>query len=142
MPVILELIHQPDAPDLSDLEKIYADYSLPGGPLPPVASIADWLFDQRDAGKTLIAGRFNGRLLGALWLNLNSGRIEHLCVRASTRRRGTARQLLQLLQQKAAQFQISGLTITATGAGTDQLAALWESLGFTRSGTGWTWQPA
>jgi GNAT superfamily N-acetyltransferase len=137
MPVILELIHQPDAADLADLEKIYADY-----PLPPVATFADWLFDLRDSGRTLIAGRFNGRLLGALWLHLGSGRIEHLCVRASTRRRGTARQLLQLLQQKAPQFQVPGLSVTAKGVGADQLAALWQELGFTRSGAEWTWQPA
>lgn len=133
MPVILELIHQPDPADLADLEKIYADY-----PLPPVASIADWLFDQREAGKTLIAGRFNGRLLAALWLDQRSGHIEHLCVRAATRRRGTARQLLQLLQQKAKQFQLPGLTVTNA----DALAALWQELGFARSGAEWTWQPA
>lgn len=124
MPVILELIHQPDTADLADLEKIYADY-----PLPPVATIADWLFDQRDSGKTLIAGRFNGRLLAALWLNQNSGRIEHLCVRASTRRRGTARQLLQLLQQKATQFQLPGLSVTSPA----DLDSLWLQLDFTRT---------
>ena len=45
MPVILELINQPDPADLADLEKIYADY-----PLPPVAGLVDWLFDQRNAG--------------------------------------------------------------------------------------------
>lgn len=133
MPVILELIHQPDATDLADLEKIYADYSLP-----PVATIADWLFDQRDTGKTLIGGRFNGRLLGALWLQQSDGRIEHLCVRAATRRRGTARQLLQLLQQKSAQFQLPGLRVSNA----DQLSALWQELGFTREGSDWVWQRA
>ncbi len=133
MPVILELIHQPDAADLADLEKIYSDY-----PMPPVATFADWLFDLRDSGKTLIAGRFNGRLLAALWLDQNSGRIDHLCVRTSTRRRGTARQLIQLLQQKAPQFQLPGLTVKST----DQLAPLWENLGFKRDTAEWTWRPA
>lgn len=133
MPVILELIHQPDPADLADLEKIYADY-----PLPPVATFTDWLFDQRDAGKTLIAGRFNGRLLAALWLDQGSGRIEHLCVRATTRRRGTARQLLQLLLQKAPQFQLAALS----AADSEQLAPLWQELGFTHDGTEWTWRPA
>lgn len=133
MPVILELIHQPDATDLADLEKIYADY-----PMPPVATFADWLFDLRDGGKTLVAGRFNGRLLAALWLDQNSGRIDHLCVRASTRRRGTARQLIQLLQQKARQFQLPGLT----AKGPEQLSPLWENLGFKRGTAEWTWQPA
>jgi ribosomal protein S18 acetylase RimI-like enzyme len=131
MPVILELIHQPDAADLADLEKIYSDY-----PLPPVASIGDWLFDQREAGKTLIGGRFNGRLLSALWLDQRDGRIEHLCVRAATRRRGTARQLVQLLQQKSAQLQLPGLLARDT----EQLRALWEELGFTRTGADWTWR--
>jgi ribosomal protein S18 acetylase RimI-like enzyme len=130
MPVILEVINQPDAADLADLERIYADY-----PLPPVASFTDWLFDQRTAGKTLIAGRFNGSLLGALWLH--NERIEHLCVRAVTRRRGTARQLLQLLQSHAALLQLSSLQV----ADTDQtLAALWQQLGFTRSDSGWLWR--
>ncbi len=137
MPVILELIHQPDPADLADLEKIYAGY-----PLPPVATIADWLFDQREAGKTLIGGRFNGRLLGALWIQQSNGHIEHLCVRATTRRRGTARQLLQLLQQKSAQLQLPGLRVT----GTNQLAPLWEELGFTRAGDNenseWVWHRA
>lgn len=133
MPVILELIHQPDTADLADLEKIYADY-----PLPPVASIADWLFDQRDSGKTLIAGRFNGHLLAALWLNQNNGHIEHLCVRASTRRRGTARQLLQLLQQMAGQFQLPGLSAASTA----ELDALWQQLGFTRADAEWVWRAA
>src|SRR5690606_15378969 len=98
MPVLLELINQPDPADLADLEKIYADY-----PVGPAASIADWLFDQRQAGKSLVAGRFNGHLLAALWLRREDGgaAIEHLCVRAITRRRGTARQLLTLLLKQA-----------------------------------------
>jgi len=54
MPVTLEIINRPDLTDLADLEKIYADY-----PVPPVASFRDWLDNQRDADKTLIAGRFN-----------------------------------------------------------------------------------
>lgn len=131
MPVILEVINQPDAADLADLEKIYADY-----PLPPVASFTDWLFDQRNAGKTLIAGRFNGSLLAALWLN--NELIEHLCVRAVTRRRGTARQLLQLLQSHAALLRLSALRVID---GDSQLAPLWQQLGFTHSDSGWIWQP-
>lgn len=136
MPVLLELINQPDPADLADLEKIYADY-----PLGPSASIADWLFDQREAGKSLIAGRFNGRLLGALWLSRrgDEGRIEHLCVRAITRRRGTARQLLQLLQQQAGQFQLTALTVAGTGRATE-LAPLWLGLGFAEAGEQWRWQ--
>jgi ribosomal protein S18 acetylase RimI-like enzyme len=130
MPVILEVINQPDAADLADLEKIYADY-----PLPPVASLTDWLFDQRAAGKTLIAGRFNGSLLAALWLN--NEHIEHLCVRAVTRRRGTARQLIQLLQSHAELLRLSSLQIAD---GDQALVLLWQQLGFTRDASGWIWQ--
>jgi GNAT superfamily N-acetyltransferase len=130
MPVQLEIINQPDAADMADLEKIYADY-----PLPPVASLADWLFDRREAGNTLIAGRFNGHLLAALWLGAG-GRIEHLCVRALTRRRGTARQLLQLLQQHAAQMRLAQLEVV----GAPQLAGLWRQLGFTEQDSVWLWR--
>lgn len=130
MPVQLEIINQPDPADLADLEKIYADY-----PLPPVASLADWLFDQRESGKTLIAGRFNGHLLAALWLGPD-GRIEHLCVRAATRRRGTARQLLQLLQRHAAQLRRDQLEVRDHAL----LSALWRDLGFAQDGPVWRWR--
>lgn len=135
MPVYLEIINQPDATDLADLEKIYADY-----PLPPVASFVDWLFDQRESGKMLVAGRFNGRLLAALWLRRDSegATIEHLCVRAMTRRRGTARQLLQMLQQQAAQFQLPRLQVERS-AGATALAPLWQELGFSADQQGWHW---
>ncbi|HET8710178.1 MAG TPA: acetyl-CoA sensor PanZ family protein [Spongiibacteraceae bacterium] len=135
MPVTLEIINRPDANDLADLEKIYADYfqSPTGGPLPPVKSLSDWLDAQREAGQTLIAGRFNDRLLAALWLD-NSGRITHLCVRAATRRRGTARQLLQLLQTQAAQLQRPQLEVRD-----EKLAAFWQELGFQRTDSGWLW---
>lgn len=136
MPVYLEIINQPDAADLADLEKVYEDY-----PLPPVASLADWLFDQRDAGKTLIVGRFNGRLLAALWLrrSAETAEIEHLCVRKMTRRRGTGRQLLQLLQGQAEQFQLPALHVLDTPH-SRTLASLWRELGFTEEPNGWTWQ--
>jgi ribosomal protein S18 acetylase RimI-like enzyme len=131
MPVSLEVINRPDATDLADLEKIYADY-----PLPPLRAFENWLETQREAGAMMIAGRFNGRLLAALWLG-SDGRIEHLCVRGLTRRRGTARQLLQLLQTHAAQLQIERLY----AADSDLLAGLWEQLNFKREASGWTWQP-
>ncbi|MDB6063314.1 MAG: putative acetyltransferase [Verrucomicrobiaceae bacterium] len=129
MPVSLEVINRPDAADLADLEKIYADY-----PVPPTSSFENWLDMQRETGAMLIAGRFNGRLLGALWLT-NNGRIEHLCVRALTRRRGTARQLLQLLQSHATQLQISRLHVV----GGEELSGLWQSLNFKRDDSGWVW---
>ena len=97
-------------------------------------SLSDWLDAQREAGHTLIAGRFNGALLAALWLG-PEGAIEHLSVRAVTRRRGTARQLLQLLQKHAEQLQVARLTVT----GRDDLAGLWQSSGFSQCDGGWHW---
>ncbi len=128
MPVTLEIINRPDANDLADLEKIYADYALP-----PVKSLSDWMDTQREAGQMLVAGRFNDRLLAALWIDDN-GRITHLCTRAATRRRGTARQLLQLLQTQAAQLQRPQLEVRD-----EALAALWQELGFKRNESAWTW---
>lgn len=128
MPVILEIINRPNAADLADLEKIYSDY-----PLPPVQSLSAWLDTQREAGQTLIAGRFNGHLLASLYID-GDGLITHLSVRASTRRRGTARQLLQLLQTSARQFQLPKLEVRD-----ETLAALWQQLGFTHVTNGWQW---
>lgn len=136
MPALLELINQPDPADLADLEKIYADY-----PTGPAASIADWLFDQRQAGKSLVAGRFDGRLLGALWLvRLRDGtRLEHLGICADSDR-DVARQLLQLLQSHAGQFQLGALQVSR-GQREAGLAPLWRELGFTETDDGWHWQP-
>ena len=136
MPVVLEIINRPDAADLADLEKIYSDYLLSPteGPLPPAQSLTAWLDAQRAAGQTLIAGRFNGHLLASLYID-RAGRITHLCVRASTRRRGTARQLLQLLQATAAQLQLTQLDVRDA----ETLAPLWQQLGFTRDANGWLW---
>jgi N-acetylglutamate synthase-like GNAT family acetyltransferase len=52
-----------------------------------------------------------------------------------TRRRGTARQLLQLLQSHAAQLQLAQLYV----AEAEELATLWEQLGFERQGAVWMW---
>lgn len=130
MPVQLEVINRPDAADLADLEKIYADY-----PRAPHSSFEHWLDAQREAGATLVAGRFNGSLLAAVWVR-RDGLLQHLCVRALTRRRGTARQLLQLLQSHAAQLQFDALRVEGAG----DLAALWQQLGFAAEGAGWVWR--
>jgi ribosomal protein S18 acetylase RimI-like enzyme len=134
MPVILEIINRPDAADLADLEKIYADYPFNKEPSPSKQPLSTWIETQRNVGQTLIAGRFNGHLLASLYIN-RTGRITHLSVRASTRRRGTARQLLQLLQRTAAQLQLTQLEVRDAEA----LAPLWQQLGFTRDKDGWLW---
>jgi ribosomal protein S18 acetylase RimI-like enzyme len=111
MPIILEQISHPGAEDRNDLIKIYQDYpkTLDSN---QHSSLGEWI-DQRLAdGQTLFAGRFNGRLLAAIWGSSDQQQLqlEYLCVRKLTRRRGVARQLLTLLIKQARQQQLK-LTI-------------------------------
>lgn len=134
MPAYLEIINQPDPADLADLERIYAGY-----PLPPVASLADWLFDQRELGGTLIASRVGRELRAALWLHrAGDGRasLDHLSAVAGTSRDAALRQLLELLQQQAAQFQLRALRLPAIPA----VQTLAPQLGFRADAEGWLWQ--
>lgn len=100
MPIVLQHIHQPaelDAQDLLDLKRIRADHPLPG---PDMAA-------RFAAGQWLVAGHFNDRILGAAWLHESDSRwhLDDLTVRALTRRRGVARQMLTLLAHEARQAQ-------------------------------------
>jgi len=65
MPVYVESVTQPSPQDLTDLAKIYAD--APDWLLAPYSS-ADTLIAAALADGSLIAGRFNDRLLGAALL--------------------------------------------------------------------------
>lgn len=105
MPVYVEYVRQPSAQDRSDLAKIYAD--APTWLLAPHAS-AEALIEAGMAAGTLIAGRFNDRLLGAALLQpgTDGWSLSHLCVRQITRQRGVGRRLLdesQRLAQEAGQ---------------------------------------
>ncbi|CAD5105913.1 acetyl-CoA sensor PanZ family protein [Zestomonas carbonaria] len=93
MPVIVEAVRQPSDQDRSDLAKIYAD--APDWLLAPHADGAALVAAGLAAG-TLIAGRFNDRLLGAALLERGDGhwRLSHLCVRKVTRGRGVGQRLL------------------------------------------------
>ena len=93
MPVHVETLTTASAQDRLDLAKIYAD--APDWLFPPHAD-AGQLIAAGLAGGTLIAGRFNDRLLGAALLERNDDcwRLSHLCVRRITRGRGVARRLL------------------------------------------------
>ena len=62
MPVYVESVTQPSPQDLTDLAKIYAD--APEWLLTPYTS-AEALIEAALADGSLIAGRFNDRLLGA-----------------------------------------------------------------------------
>lgn len=99
MPVYVEYVRQPSAQDRSDLAKIYAD--APAWLLAPHAS-AEALIEAGIATGTLIAGRFNDRLLGAALLQPGeSWQLSHLCVRQITRHRGVGRRLLDESQRLA-----------------------------------------
>lgn len=101
MPLTLERIMHLSPEDFSDLEKIYHDH-----PQLNSASIRAEL--DKDNACQLYAGRFNGRLLAAIWgypQSDNSLRFKHLQVRDITRRRGVAKQLLELLCQQAKKQQ-------------------------------------
>ncbi|MCQ4324217.1 aspartate 1-decarboxylase autocleavage activator PanM [Stutzerimonas stutzeri] len=100
MPVYVESITQPSAQDRSDLAKIYAD--APAWLLEPHAS-AEALIEAALTDGSLIAGRFNDRLLGAALLRRGDGtwHLSHLCVRKLTRKRGVGRRLLEESQRLA-----------------------------------------
>lgn len=102
MPVQLEQIKQLDPQSIEGLRKVYADQL-------PAEDVDNWLRQQLDSGKLLFAGRFNGAILGAVWAEpgANDWRLQKLCVRSVTRRRGVARQLLTLLLGAAAKRRFS-----------------------------------
>ena len=102
MPIYVEAVTQPSPQDRTDLAKIYAD--APDWLLTPHAS-ADALIDAALADATLIAGRFNDRLLGAAVLQRGDSawRLSHLCVRKLTRQRGVGRRLLEETQRQASE---------------------------------------
>ncbi|MBV2133410.1 PanM family protein [Pseudomonas sp. MAP12] len=102
MPVIAEAVTQPSAQDRTDLEKIYAD--APAWLLAPYPDAAS-LIDAGLAAGSLIAGRFNDRLLGAAWLaqDADGWQLSHLCVRKLTRGRGVAARLVAEARRRAAE---------------------------------------
>ena len=100
MPIVVETVNPPSAQDRLDLAKIYAD--APDWLLAPYPS-AQALIDAGLEHGSLIAGRFNDRLLGAALLQRGTDcwRLSHLCVRSITRQRGVARRLLDEAQRLA-----------------------------------------
>ncbi|MBM7061074.1 acetyl-CoA sensor PanZ family protein [Pseudomonas sp. UL073] len=100
MPVIVERLSQPSDQDRADLAKIYAD--APDWLLAPYADAAALIAAALAEG-SLLAGRFNDRLLGAALLAPMTGhwQLSHLCVRRVTRGRGVGRRLLDEAQRLA-----------------------------------------
>lgn len=93
MPIVVESLTEATYQDQQDLQKIYLD--APAWLFAPQAD-GQQLIETALADGSLIAGRFNDRLLGAarlerhadLWL------LSQLCVRKVTRRRGVAERLV------------------------------------------------
>ncbi|MEF9673916.1 acetyl-CoA sensor PanZ family protein [Pseudomonas sp. MWU13-2100] len=93
MPIVVESLTEATYQDQQDLQKIYLD--APAWLFAPQAD-GQQLIEAALADGSLIAGRFNDRLLGAarlerradLWL------LSQLCVRKVTRRRGVAERLV------------------------------------------------
>lgn len=100
MPVFVEAVTEPSPQDRIDLAKIFAD--APAWLLVPYAD-ATALIEAGLADHSLIAGRFNDRLLGAALLQSGSPhwRLSHLCVRKLTRRRGVGTRILEESQRLA-----------------------------------------
>ena len=107
MPIIVELLNQATYQDQQDLQKIYRD--APDWLFAPFTGDMQLIEDCLQEG-SLIAGRFNDRLLGAARLQRHQDvwHLSHLCVQKITRRRGVAERLVNEAQRMASQ---SGATL-------------------------------
>jgi ribosomal protein S18 acetylase RimI-like enzyme len=129
MPIILEEITQPSPEDHNDLVKIYQDYPKTLGK-DLHSDLDNWIENRLNSGQIIFGGRFNGRLLAAIWSTKEplELKLELLCVRKLTRRRGVARQLLTLLKKRAKKDQLN-LTIRQP-ATSIELSSLLQELNF------------
>ncbi|CAI8762041.1 acetyl-CoA sensor PanZ family protein [Pseudomonas serboccidentalis] len=102
MPVIVQTLEDASYQDQQDLQKIYRD--APQWLFAPYTDDAQ-LIENCLADGSLIAGRFNDRLLGAARLTRHDTvwYLSHLCVRKVTRRRGVAERLVNQAQKLASQ---------------------------------------
>ncbi|MGF6090965.1 aspartate 1-decarboxylase autocleavage activator PanM [Pseudomonas sp. 18173] len=107
MPIIVELLNQATPQDRQDLQKIYRD--APDGLFAPFSGEAQLIEDCLRDG-TLIAARFNDRLLGAARLqrHQDAWHLSQICVRKITRRRGVAERLVAEALKMAA---LSGMPL-------------------------------
>lgn len=108
MPIIVESLNQATSQDRQDLQKIYRD--APDWLFAPFSGQAQLIEDCLRDG-TLIAGRFNDRLLGAARLqrHQDAWHLSQICVRKITRRRGVAERLVAEALKMAA---LSGMPLS------------------------------
>lgn len=102
MPIVVESVQSATPQDREDLQKIYRD--APDWLLAPFAD-AQTLIESNLAEGSVLAARFNDRLLGAARLQRfeTTWYLSQLCVRKVTRRRGVAERLLAQAQKMANQ---------------------------------------
>ena len=102
MPIVVEHLEQVTQQDQQDLQKIYRD--APAWLFEPFSDATQLIARCLEEG-SLIAARFNDRLLGAARLqrHQNAWRLSHLCVRNITRRRGVAERLVSEARRMAQQ---------------------------------------
>ena len=102
MPIVVEHLEQATHQDQQDLQKIYRD--APTWLFEPFSDATQLIGECLDEG-SLVAARFNDRLLGAARLqrHQNAWRLSHLCVRDITRRRGVAERLVSEARRMALQ---------------------------------------
>ena len=102
MPIAVQALNDASYQDQQDLQKIYRD--APQWLFAPYSGDAQLIENSLD-DSSLIAGRFNDRLLGAARLTRQDRvwYLSHLCVRKVTRRRGVAERLVNQAQKMASQ---------------------------------------
>lgn len=100
MPIILEPISHLSSQDSKALVAVYQDDPIADA---QVAGMENPLQQRLETGLELYAGRFNGQLVAALWLEPIGSihKLRDLCVHPATRRRGVARQTLTLMANYA-----------------------------------------
>jgi len=107
LPVHLEWVHTPSDQDEIDLKKLLQDAPQDWGWSSSQESISSWIEQIKQSGNQIAAGRFNDRLITIAVITPaqqpKAFLINQLLVRAVTRERGVAKQLLVRLTQWADQ---------------------------------------
>lgn len=114
MPIVVEQLNEAIRQDDQDLQKIYRD--APAWLFEPFSDATQLIGKCLEEG-SLIAARFNDRLLGAARLqrHQNVWRLSHLCVRNVTRRRGVAERLVSEARRMAGEHGVE-LQLSAPAA--------------------------
>ncbi len=99
MPVHLEWVESPSDQDWIDLNKLYLDAPKGWISNENAQPAQNYVLQKHQQGYKVVAGRFNDRLIATALLKVNSEKVnayylEDMCVRALTRERGVAKQLL------------------------------------------------